>query len=85
MFAHATASPDGLLHPARAGLHVPTGNLHGELLSVHKINQAYPGVPDQREARGTDKRRWSFPSKEGFVFRVCVVVYLVNGDDESVE
>src|ERR1035438_5008651 len=45
VFAHANASPDGLLHPALAGLHVRTGNLHGELLSVHKISQAYPGVP----------------------------------------
>ena len=46
------ASPDRFLHPALAGLHVRTGNLHGELLSVHKINQAYPGVPTVRE--------WSF-------------------------
>ena len=37
-FAHTNASPDGLLHPALAGLHVRTGNLHGELLSVHKIS-----------------------------------------------
>ena len=37
--------PDGLLHPAPVQLHVRTSNLHGELLSVHKINQAYPGVP----------------------------------------
>src|ERR1039458_4633313 len=32
-----------------AGLHVRTGNLHGELLSVHKISQAYPGIPTVRE------------------------------------
>src|ERR1019366_4200042 len=35
--------------PALAGLHVRTGNLHGELLSVHKISQAYPGIPTVRE------------------------------------
>jgi len=32
--------PDGLLHPAPVPLHVRTSNLHGELLSVHKISQA---------------------------------------------
>src|ERR1035438_3941363 len=48
-FAHTNASPDELLHPALAGLHVRTGNLHGELLSVHKISQAYPGIPTVRE------------------------------------
>ena len=42
-------SPDPFLHPALTGLHVRTGNLHGELLSVHKISQAYPGVPTVRE------------------------------------
>ena len=26
-----------------------TGNLHGELLSVHKISQAYPGIPSVSE------------------------------------
>src|SRR5215510_4609402 len=32
--------PDELLHPAPVPLHVRTSNLHGELLSVHKISQA---------------------------------------------
>src|ERR1035438_8388655 len=32
-----------------ARLHVRTGDLHGELLSVHKISQAYPGIPTVRE------------------------------------
>ena len=45
------ASPAGLLHPALVRLHVRTGNLHGELLSVHKISQAYPGIPTVRELR----------------------------------
>src|ERR1035437_9229582 len=49
VFAHTNASPDGLPRPALAGLHVRTGNLHGELLSVHKISQAYPGIPTVRE------------------------------------
>jgi len=46
------SSPDRCLHPTLAGLHVRTGNLHGELLSVHKISQAYPGVPTARERCG---------------------------------
>jgi len=33
--------PDGLLHPAPVLLHARTSNLHGELLSVHKIK---PGL-----------------------------------------
>ena len=32
-------------HLVLAGLHVRTGNLHGEHLPVHKISQAYPGAP----------------------------------------
>ena len=35
-------------HLALAGLHVRTGNLHGEHLPVHKISQAYPGAPTKR-------------------------------------
>src|ERR1019366_8353090 len=38
--------PDGLLHPTLASATCRTGNLHGELLSVHKISQAYPGAPE---------------------------------------
>ena len=36
-----------------------TGNLHGELLSVHKIRQAYPGTPEDAEEplRIQDNRR----------------------------
>src|SRR5438105_8841603 len=45
------SSPDRFLHPALAGLHVRTGNLHGELLSVHKISQAYPGAPTTGSGR----------------------------------
>ena len=37
--------PTGLLRPAPVPLQARTSNLHGELLSVHKISQAYPGVP----------------------------------------
>ena len=37
--------PDGLLPPTLASATCRTGNLHGELLSVHKISQAYPGAP----------------------------------------
>ena len=33
--------PDGLLHPTLASATCRTGNLHGELLSVHKIK---PGL-----------------------------------------
>ena len=56
MFAHTNASPDGFLHPALAGLHVRTGNLHGELLSVHKINQAYPGLPTVQGAVSVSRK-----------------------------
>jgi hypothetical protein len=43
------ASPDRFLHPALAGLHVRTGNLHGELLSVHKIK---PGLSWRTDRKG---------------------------------
>jgi hypothetical protein len=38
--------PEGLLHPTLASATCRTGNLHGELLSVHQISQAYPGIPE---------------------------------------
>ena len=45
--------PDGLLHPAPVQLHARTSNLHGELLSVHKIK---PGLTwyskDAKKTRG---------------------------------
>ena len=51
-------------HLALAGLHVRTGNLHGEHLPVHKISQAYPGAPTVRE-------RWpTLPYGRGSVGRV---------------
>ena len=53
----SNASPDGFLHPALVRLHVRTGNLHGELLSVHKISQAYPGVPTVRERPSSSAKR----------------------------
>src|ERR1022692_3571538 len=39
--------PAGLRRLAPDPLHVRTSNLHGEFLSIHKISQAYPGVPDE--------------------------------------
>src|SRR5471030_1291033 len=33
--------PDGLLHPTLASATCRTGNLHGELLSVHKIKPGF--------------------------------------------
>jgi hypothetical protein len=41
-----------LRHPTLASATCRTGNLHGELLSVHKISQAYPGAPETRRMRG---------------------------------
>ena len=31
-------------------LHARMSNLHGEFLSIHKISQAWPGVPDERRS-----------------------------------
>ena len=50
----SSASPIAGTHARSATCR--TGNLHGELLSVHKISQAYPGVPDQREADSGSSR-----------------------------
>ena len=33
------------LDPTLAGLHVYRGTLHGELLAVLKISEAFPGAP----------------------------------------
>ena len=40
--------------PSSAGKSVIryTGSLHGELLSIHKISQAYPGIPTVRQRLG---------------------------------
>src|SRR2546422_4361863 len=51
-----SASPAGLLRPALAWLHVRTGNLHGGLLSFHKISQVYPGTPETAEGKPIPKR-----------------------------
>src|ERR1035441_1342460 len=55
--------PDGLLHPTLASATCRTGNLHGELLSVHKISQAYPGAPETRRKtrRGRENREFPLP------------------------
>jgi hypothetical protein len=45
--------PDGLLHPAPVRLHARTSNLHGELLSVHKIK---PGLAWCSEGHKTDDK-----------------------------
>ena len=37
--------PGGLLRLAPVPLHARMSNLHGEFLSIHKISQAWPGVP----------------------------------------
>jgi hypothetical protein len=33
-------------------LHARMSNLHGEFLSIHKISQAWPGVPIERRSLG---------------------------------
>jgi hypothetical protein len=50
------ASPIAKAHARSATCR--TGNLHGELLSVHKISQAYPGIPTVRERLFTSARRF---------------------------
>jgi hypothetical protein len=41
--------PAGLLRLAPVPLHARMSNLHGELLSIHKISQAWPGIPKRRK------------------------------------
>ena len=55
---HAKASPDGLLHPAPVQLHARTSNLHGELLSVHKI-KARLNLVFQSAQRAREREQWS--------------------------
>src|SRR5450631_2109443 len=53
--------PSGLRRLAPVPLHVRTSNLHGEYLSIHKISQAWPGVPKaQRNAKNKNPFFFAF-------------------------
>jgi hypothetical protein len=57
--------PDGLPRLAPVRLHARMSNLHGELLSVHKISQAWPGIPETRRNSKRKERTANSKSERG--------------------
>jgi hypothetical protein len=71
--------PAGLLPLAPVQLHARTSNSHGELLSVHKISQALPGIPKAAKEGTLDKNAKAAIGK----CKQCHDVYRQKNQDGS--